>query len=123
MFEEFDDIDDDLNSNPSNNIDNNFDDDNFSEDIGGDFSSFGGGGGLPAMEKHNDLLKNLTDFSPFLLDLFRDWTGITWDDDKKEFVKNPLIRPIMNEHGAYKWISWLKTYARKNNIITKDEEK
>ena len=70
------------------------------------------------MAKHKDLLKELTDFAPYLKDKFNGWLGIIWDAEKERYVKNPYLKPVMNMQCAFWLIDWLKTYARDNNIIT-----
>lgn len=85
--------------------------DDFSDDYMGDE-------GEPPMEKHQDLLKSLTNFAPYIKDTFNNWLGLTWSEDQEKFVQNPLIKPIMNLNGAAWCIGSLKTYARDNNIIT-----
>ena len=89
----------------------NDDDDYYDDDLGGDSE-------LTPMEKHSDLLKELTNFSPYLKDCFNNWLGITWNEETKTFRRNPSLLPIMNEVGAAWCIGVLKTYARSNNIIT-----
>ena len=74
--------------------------------------------GQPPMEKRADLLKSLTNFDPYLKDTFNNWLGLTWDEEKEKFVKNPLIKPTMSLQGAAWCGGYLKTYARPNNIIT-----
>jgi len=86
--------------------------DNF--DDGGMFN------GQPSpMEKHNDLLKELTNFDPYVQRTFNSWLGRIWDDDKQDWVQDPLVEtPDMNMKGA-KWaLNFIQTYARNNNIIT-----
>lgn len=74
--------------------------------------------GVPAMEKHQELLKQLMNFSPYMKDKFNGWLGITWNEKQGKYVQNPLIKPIMNIKGAAWCISFLNTYARDNNMIT-----
>lgn len=105
-----------IESQEENDAEDNFDD-GFDEDL----DSFGGDGadsGEIPLNKHNDLIKSLTNFDPFLKDLFNNWLGLMWDEEKKEFVKNPLINPIMNLNCAMWCLRFLKNYARNNNIIT-----
>lgn len=99
------------------------DDDLFNEDLMDDYMD---GGGVPPMEKHNDLLKDLTNFAPYLKDTVNGWLGITWNEEEGKYTQNKLIKPIMNLQCAAWCISALKTYTRPNNIITdigKDEYK
>ena len=104
-------------SNKSSDFDDfndNFDDLNdFNDDRGG-FSA----DGQIAMEKHSDLLKELTSFAPYLKATVNNWLGVTWDDLKKKYVVNKNIEPIMNIKGVTWCIGRLGTYTRKNNIIT-----
>ncbi len=50
--------------------------DNF-DDYGDEFDDIGG---LPPMEKHADLLKELTNFAPYLKDTVNGWLGLSWDE-------------------------------------------
>lgn len=70
------------------------------------------------LQKHQDLLKDLTDFAPYMKDSFNNWLGITWSEKEKAYIENPLLKPIMNKMGAAWCIGFLKTYTRANNIIT-----
>jgi len=90
-------------------------DDYLGDDLGDDFY---GDGGQPPIDKHPDLLKNLTNFDPYLRDTFNNWLGLTWDEEKEKFVKNDLLTPIMNTQGGAWCLGLLKTYTRGNNIIT-----
>jgi len=83
-----------------------------------DFSDFGGGGGVAPMEKHNDLLKQLTDFAPYLKDKMIGWLGLVWDQEQEKYVVDENVKPIMNKQCAKWCVEYLRTYARKNNIIT-----
>lgn len=74
--------------------------------------------GQTPLEKHSDLLKELTDFDPFLRDLVNGWLGRVWNEETKKTFIDPDLEPIMNAKGAGWCVSFLKTYARKNNIIT-----
>ena len=76
------------------------------------------GGAQTPISKHGDLLKQLTNFAPYLKDTFNNWLGISWDEEQGKYVRNPLIRPVMNFNGAAWCLGFLKTYARRNNIIT-----
>ena len=80
--------------------------------------------GDTAMQRHGDLLKELTNFDPFFSELFKDWLGLHWSEEAKDYVPDPEVSPIANKKMA-KWaLSVLRVYARKNNIITnlsKDE--
>jgi len=110
------------------NEDENFDDfeeDNFDDDMGdddlftGDYGNdFIGDGGVPPMEKHKDLLKDLTNFSPYLKDTVNNWLGLIWDEEEGKYVRNQYVKPIMNMKGAMWCVGFLKTYTRENNIIT-----
>jgi len=84
-------------------------DDNLNTDVGG---------GAPPLEKHNDLLKDLTNFDPYLKATFNNWLGLSWNEEKQKFVKNPLISQVMSLNCATWCTGMQKTYARNNNIIT-----
>lgn len=77
-----------------------------------------GGESLPPMEKHSDLLKQLTDFDDYHKNLINDWLGLTWNEKDKTYSENKNVEPIMNKKGALWCIGLLRTYTRKNNIIT-----
>lgn len=92
--------------------DNLREEDDLYDDYGDDY------GGVPPMEKHNDLLKNLTNFSPYLKETINGWLGVSWSEEENKYIPNPEIKPIMNIKGATWCVSYLKTYVRHNNIIT-----
>lgn len=91
------------------------DDDLFNDDINDDFF---GEGATPPVIKHKDLLKDLTNFAPYLKDTFNNWLGLLWDEEQGKYIKSPLVKPVMNLNGAVWCGGLLKTYARGNNIIT-----
>ena len=101
-------------------IDNVDSQDNF--DIPDDDLSFDPGfesmGGIPPMERHQELLKQLMNFSPYMKDKFNGWLGITWDEKRGKYVQNKLLKPVMNIRGASWCVSYMNTYARDNNMIT-----
>lgn len=95
------------------------------EDMNGDFSSdyddgfgFEGYGGVPTMEKHQELLKQLMNFDPYIKTKLNGWLGITWNEKRQRYERNPHIEPIMNIKGAAYFSTLLNTYARDNNMIT-----
>lgn len=93
--------------------------DNFdNEDDSDYFDDYGMSGGPTPMEKHGDLLKELTNFSPYLKDTVNNWLGLVWSEEEGKYVSSNLIKPIMNIQGAMWCIGFIKTYARSNNIIT-----
>lgn len=75
------------------------------------------------MNKHSDLLKQLTDFDLVIKDTINAWLGRVWDSDEERYVRNPKIIPVMNERCAAWCAGLLKTYARRTNIITNLDEK
>jgi len=77
-----------------------------------------GEGGHPPMQRHSDLLKSLTDFNPYIKEAINNWIGMTWDEEKKEYIENLTVNKIMNMNGAIWCAGLMKTYARGNNIIT-----
>ena len=89
-------------------------DDLYEDDFSDDFYDEG----QPPMEKRADLLKSLTNFDPYLKESFNNWLGLTWDEEKERFIKNPSLNPTMSLQGAAWCAGYLKTYARPNNIIT-----
>jgi hypothetical protein len=100
------------------NIDEDFDDTKDDDNLFGDFDSdFGETHSMP-MEKHSELLKHLTNFDPYLKKKFNEWLGVSWDEKKQRYNKNPLLKPVMNLNCAVWLVSYIGTYARPNNIIT-----
>jgi len=93
-----------------------YDDDLYSEDFNDGFDDFGNYD-VP-IEKHADLLKNLTNFAPYLKDTVNGWLGLAWNEKEGKYTNCEDIKPIMNRHCAAWCISNLKTYTRNNNIIT-----
>lgn len=116
ILDEFDDIDSDEKDKTEDEFDIG-DDENLdfeSEDL--DFEDFGSHN--PPIEKHNDLLRKLTDFDPYLQKQVMEWLGMYWDAVEKKYMKDPQVEPIMNIRGARWCVNFLRTYARDNNIIT-----
>jgi len=70
------------------------------------------------MDKRPDLLKDLTDFDPIIKDKINGWLGRVWNEEQKNYVIEPNLTPVMNMKSALWCIDFLKTYARKTNIIT-----
>ena len=89
-----------------NNMDNSFND------------NMMGNEGTPPIEKHHDLLRELTNFSGYMRDTVNNWLGLAWDEQADSYTRNKLIIPIMNMQGAMWCIGFLKTYTRGNIIIT-----
>lgn len=103
--------------NPKNRDKEKFDDEDFLNDDNMDDMDFGSDG-ISSMNRHNDLLKELTNFQPFLADLFKSWLALRWDDEKKEYVQKHGVKPRMNIDCAEWCNTFLLTYTRANNIIT-----
>jgi len=74
--------------------------------------------GSSPMERSSDLLKDLTDFDSYIKETVSGWLGLVWDSQKGKYIRDPSLTPIMNKVCANWCITILKTYARKNNIIT-----
>ena len=106
------DIGDDLDKDTTDELD---DDDLFNDTSNDDFF---GEGSTPPVQKHKDLLKELTNFAPYLKDTFNNWLGLLWSEEDNKYVKNKLVDPVMTLKGAVWCSGLLKTYARNNNIIT-----
>jgi len=113
MDSDFDDFDD----NSDNNDDYDENEDLFQEDLD-DGSFMGGSDGVVPMEKHNDLLKQLTDFEKYLKIKINGWLGLRFDPISGKYVRDPSITPIMNKNCADWCIDVLRTYTRDNNVIT-----
>lgn len=109
-------VEDEFDTDIETDIEDDLKDDDFSDIYGDNF--LGDFEGNPPIQKHQDLLKDLTNFSPYIREAFNNWLGLMWDENKGKFVRNPALRPIMNERGAAWCIGFLKTYTRSNNIIT-----
>ena len=75
------------------------------------------GGDMP-MERHSDLLKDLTDFDNYIKEIINGWLGKYFNIQSGKWENNPNSKPIMNEQCAVWCVTFLKTYTRKNNIIT-----
>jgi len=107
----------DMYDNQKNNELDNFSSDNnlglSSNDMDGLY-----GADISTMDKHDELLKNLTNFEPYLQDKFFQWSATYWDKDKRKLLKDDDFTPIMNIRGAKYFISYLQTYVRGNNVIT-----
>lgn len=88
---------------------------NFNDSFSDDFYS---PSGSSPIDKHKDLLKDLTNFDSYLKDIFHHWLGITWDDSQEAYVRDPKSKPILSVEGARFCVNFLKTYTRQNNIIT-----
>jgi len=99
----------------------NEEDDMFKEDLGfNDFDNFGST--TTPMEKHGDLLKDLTNFDPQIKDKVNGWLGRVWNEEHGKYLRDPRTEPIMNEKCALWCIGFLKTYERKTNLITNIDE-
>ena len=110
QYDDYDKFDEEETSNADMNV-NDFNDDDY--DLNDDY-----GGEMPALEKHSELLRTLTNFNPNLREKFYGWLGMYYDAENKKWVKNPLLKPITNAMGAHWGITLMDTYARDNNVIT-----
>lgn len=95
---------------------------NLDYDLNDNLDDFGMGlddmyGRPTPMDKHSDLLKGLTKFSPFLRTLYNNWLGIVWDETSKTYKLDKNLKPIMNLIGANWHCSFIQTYVRENNIL------
>lgn len=88
----------------------------FDENLG--FDDYGDVGGASTMEKHGDLLKELTNFDKFIREKTIGWLGMRWDESQNKYVNDPNVEPVMNKRCAAWCIDTMKTYTRANNIIT-----
>lgn len=99
------------------------DQDIFNEDLGGDYDNLYDDYNMQQpMEKHNDLLKRLTDFDKFCKDRANTWLGLVWNQETKKYERDKNMQPVMNKKGADWCIGVLKNYTRDNNIITTLDE-
>ena len=113
------DIDEDFgsltNEEPEPNIEQSQDID---DDYGSIYDDMNYGETVMPMEKHSELLKQLTDFDPFLKKMVTEWLGYTWSEKDKDYIKDENLKPIMNLQGARWCVGFLRIYTRDNNIIT-----
>lgn len=107
--DDFDDFEDDEYSKDIK--DKDFDDFNDFDDFGSSFS------GQSPIDRHNDLLKDLTNFEPFLKKLTIEWLGLIWNEKEEKYKESKSLKPIMNEIGVSWCINLIRTYARNNNIL------
>lgn len=70
------------------------------------------------LQKYSDLLKELTNFSPYIRGCIFNWIGLFWNEEKQQFEQCQDIKSIMSYQGAIWCGSLLRTYTRNNNIIT-----
>ncbi len=82
----------------------------------GGFDDFGMDGDQTPMSKYSDLLKELTNFDPIIQRRIRNWLGLEWDENVKDYKQKKSA--IINEKGARWVIGCLETYQAKTNIIT-----
>lgn len=72
--------------------------------------------GRSPLEKHSDLLKELTNFDPIIQTRVRNWMGLAYDAKEEKYIKK---RPaIMNLKGTWWCIRVLQVYMSRPNIIT-----
>jgi hypothetical protein len=69
------------------------------------------------------LYEKLSDFDKYLKQLIMEWLGMYWNDNEQRYVRDKRVTPIMNIKGARWCITFLRTYARDNNILTRVGEK
>jgi len=93
------------------------DDDFFNEDLNfnNDHDSYSSSG---IDNRNSDLLKELTNFEPFIKAMFQDWLGMRFNEETEKWEKDPDIAPLMNKKGAWWCVNFLRPYTRDNNIIT-----
>jgi hypothetical protein len=120
--EDLEDVDDDLADDDEETAEEDIDNTDMSPEINADDFS-----GLyddqNVLEKHAELLRTLTNFSPYLQKKFYEWSSTYWDETKQKLVPQEDNRPLMNVSGARNFCSFLNTYVRDNNIITVLDEK
>lgn len=94
-----------------------FDDDSYDNfDLDDSYSNYGDG--LSTIDKHNDLLKDLTEFDEYLKIKVTEWLGLVWNQKTEKYILDSNVEPIMNLTGARWCVNFLRPYCRKNNIIT-----
>lgn len=87
--------------------------DSFDYNMDDPFNDYGSSNNI---NKHADLLKELTNFDPVIQRRMRNWLGLEWNDKEKTYKKQKAA--IMNEEGVWWAIGFLQTYQSKTNIIT-----
>lgn len=97
--------------------------DQYAETEGEDSSSDYGYDEYEEQQSHDALYKKLTDFDPYLAVLIMEWLGRYWDSNKETYVRDPRVPPKMNVIGARWCVTFLRTYARDNNIMTRVTDK
>ena len=109
-------LDDEL----DNNLDDSLGSDNelFSDDLDMGYNDFLDNNSAAPMDKHKDLLMDLTDFDPELRDKVNYWLGRVWDSDQEKYVQDKNLKPLMTEELAVWAVSFLRNYSKKTNIIT-----
>ena len=92
------------------------------EEFNQGIDEFGLGDGFDSyptpMEKHSSLLKSMVDFQEYLKLLQNNWLAIVWNEKEKKYIRDTSLTPILNEAGANWCTSFIKTYVRKNNILS-----
>lgn len=73
------------------------------------------------MEKHRDLLMQLTDFDPSLKDMVNGWLGLVYSEKEEKYIQTH--KPIMNHDCAAWCVTFMKNYAKRTNLITHLDEK
>lgn len=68
------------------------------------------------MEKHRDLLLQLTDFDPHLKEMVNGWLGLVFSEKEQKYIQ--VNKPIMNHNCAAWCITNLRVYAKRTNLIT-----
>lgn len=97
-------------------VDDNLGDGLLDDDLLGGSSDIWGDTAQSPMEKHSDLLKELTNFDPIIASRIRNWLGLEFDDKVQDYIKK---RPaIINEKGARWAMGFLQTYQARTNFVT-----
>lgn len=92
-------------------------DTDFSDLYGSDFIGDGDSENN-TLNKHQDLLKELTSFSSYIKQVVNNWLGLVWNEEEEKYMRDADLEPVLNKRGASWCIGLLKTYTRSNNIIT-----
>jgi len=109
---------------PLDDVDTNLDDDSlgsdelFDDNLDMGYNDFLDNNSTAPMEKHKDLLMDLTDFDPELRDKVNYLLGRVWDSDQEKYVQDKNLKPLMTEELAVWAVSFLRNYSKKTNIIT-----
>jgi len=81
---------------------------------------------MDSLEEENDgrmdLIRQLTSFDKDIKEMVSGWMGYEWDEEKKNFIKSPHIKPVCNMYCASWCTNHLRTYLRQTNSLINPTE-